>query len=610
MRNLQALLLLLITLTTYAQTQTSSTIYFHSDEYTLDKSDVSNLHSLLTDLKGYNDVDLQIIGHTDPDGSESYNMNLSRKRAESVKQFFIENEIDPKAINLAYKGESQLVSQSSESVAKGKNRRVTIMASGYNYDNINEMLSLLNLSESNTFEIDITEENQFKLSKGTEVTIPNDAFCHMDGTPISGNEVVMKFKEAFDFQDMVDERLFTQTEDQILETGGMIHIEASQDGKPLRLKEGMEIELIFPQQERKEGMELFLGNEDENGTIWKPTGQEIASRVDRSNIPPIFVDLTPILEFNFEKLEEAPTLTFSEMMPYPKPARKSFEPFKDNYSEEGYEEAMRKYKKVMEAYEKDKLERPEKLIAWNNEVNRRYDMLKRHFKHQHNQEILEKLKLNILRLKDKKDEICNDRLVNALFNFMESEVGRIEYDTRQYLVKTFDKATGDVVKYRGLDLPAYNMYLGYHFIPGFADALSEVRSNISRKKYEMGIVDKDVLGRYIVRSANLGWINCDRFLEVSDDRKTRLEFAKVSPDDQFFLIFKDIKSLIRPIDRNGKAVFRDVPLGEDVRLVAVSMKNGKAKMARRDFKIGSQRNNKLTFFNTGVKDLKSAFSDI
>ena len=610
MRNLQVLLLLLITLTIYSQTQTSSTIYFQSDEYTLDKSDVSNLHSLLTDLKGFNDVELHIIGHTDPDGSESYNMDLSRKRAESVKQFFVENQIDQAAIKLSYKGESQLINQSSESVAKGKNRRVTIRTSGYNYSNVNEMLSLLNISEPNTFEIDVTEENQFKLSKGTEVTIPNDAFCHMDGTPISGNEVVMKFKEAFDFQDMVDERLFTQTEDKILETGGMIHIEASQDGKPLKLKDGKEIELIFPLQESKEGMELFLGNEDDNGTIWEPTGQEITSRVDRSNVPPIFVDLTPILEFNFEKLEEAPTLTFSEMMPYPKPARKSFEPFKDNYSEEGYEEAMRKYKKVMEAYEKDKLERPEKLIAWNNEVNRRYDMLKRHFKHQHNQEILEKLKLNILRLKDKKDEICNDRLVNALFNFMESEVGRIEYDTRQYLVKTFDKATGDVVKYRGLDLPAYNMYLGYHFIPGFADALSEVRSNISRKKYEMGIVDKDVLGRYIVRSANLGWINCDRFLEVSDDRKTRLEFAKVSPDDQFFLIFKDIKSLIRPIDRNGKAVFRDVPLGEDVRLVAVSMKNGKAKMARRDFKIGSQRNNKLTFFNTGVKDLKSAFSDI
>ena len=610
MRNLQVLLLLLITLTVYSQTQTSSTIYFQSDEYTLDKSDVSNLHSLLTDLKGFNDVELHIIGHTDPDGSESYNMDLSRKRAESVKQFFVENQIDQAAIKLSYKGESQLINQSSESVAKGKNRRVTIRTSGYNYSNVNEMLSLLNISEPNTFEIDVTEENQFKLSKGTEVTIPNDAFCHMDGTPISGNEVVMKFKEAFDFQDMVDERLFTQTEDKILETGGMIHIEASQDGKPLKLKDGKEIELIFPLQESKEGMELFLGNEDDNGTIWEPTGQEITSRVDRSNVPPIFIDLTPILEFDFENLEEAPTLTFSEMMPYPKPARKSYKPFKENYSEEGYEEAMRKYNKVMEAYEKDKLERPEKLSAWNKEVNRRFSILKRHFKQSHNKEIIDKLKLNIFRLKDKKDEICNDRLVNALFNFMESEVGRIEYDTRQYLVKTFDKVTGDVVKYRGIDLPAYNMYLGYHFIPGFADALNEVRNNISRKKYEMGIVDKDVLGRYIVRSANLGWINCDRFLEVSDDRKTRLEFAKVSSDDQFFLIFKDIKSLIRPIDRNGKAVFKDVPLGEDVRLVAVSMKNGNAKMARRDFKIGSQRSNKLTFFNIGVEELKTAFSDI
>jgi OmpA-OmpF porin, OOP family len=71
------------------------------------------------------DVKVKIIGHTDSDGDEAKNMELSKKRAEAVKQALIkEFGIDASRLSTDGKGESQPSDNNNSPEGKANNRRV------------------------------------------------------------------------------------------------------------------------------------------------------------------------------------------------------------------------------------------------------------------------------------------------------------------------------------------------------------------------------------------------------------------------------------------------------------------------------------------------------
>jgi outer membrane protein OmpA-like peptidoglycan-associated protein len=68
---------------------------------------------------------LNIIGHTDADGSDEGNMNLSKARAEAVKNALIEiYKIGASRLETEGKGESEPVGDNNTSDGKAQNRRV------------------------------------------------------------------------------------------------------------------------------------------------------------------------------------------------------------------------------------------------------------------------------------------------------------------------------------------------------------------------------------------------------------------------------------------------------------------------------------------------------
>lgn len=76
-------------------------------------------------LKENPDVKVQIVGHTDGDGDEAANLELSKKRAAAVKAF-MEKEfgIDHSRLSTDGKGESQPADSNTTIVGKANNRRV------------------------------------------------------------------------------------------------------------------------------------------------------------------------------------------------------------------------------------------------------------------------------------------------------------------------------------------------------------------------------------------------------------------------------------------------------------------------------------------------------
>ncbi|TDR18374.1 OmpA family protein [Marinicella litoralis] len=100
---------------------------FDSASANIKQGAVDNFHKVLEFIDGYPGRSIRIEGHTDSSGSESFNLNLSQKRAEAVKALLAEYGIDPLRIEAIGMGESIPVADNSSEAGKAKNRRVDII---------------------------------------------------------------------------------------------------------------------------------------------------------------------------------------------------------------------------------------------------------------------------------------------------------------------------------------------------------------------------------------------------------------------------------------------------------------------------------------------------
>ncbi len=69
---------------------------------------------------------IRVEGHTDNIGSESYNMDLSLQRAESVKNLIVQRGVSSSRIETIPYGESMPIADNSSESGRAKNRRVEI----------------------------------------------------------------------------------------------------------------------------------------------------------------------------------------------------------------------------------------------------------------------------------------------------------------------------------------------------------------------------------------------------------------------------------------------------------------------------------------------------
>lgn len=99
-------------------------IRFDFDKATIRPESVQYLDKFVTILNKFSSLRLSIIGHTDSTGDAHYNMLLSKRRAESVANYFIKSGIAPDRLRCYGYGARQPLTNNSNAQERAINRRV------------------------------------------------------------------------------------------------------------------------------------------------------------------------------------------------------------------------------------------------------------------------------------------------------------------------------------------------------------------------------------------------------------------------------------------------------------------------------------------------------
>lgn len=107
-------------------TYIGSKIFFENNSDKLKVASLSQLDELSKILYKYEGANLTIEGHTDYNGSDEFNINLSQKRTDSVKAYLIQKGIDASRLTGIGFGESKPIADNKTSLGRAKNRRVEL----------------------------------------------------------------------------------------------------------------------------------------------------------------------------------------------------------------------------------------------------------------------------------------------------------------------------------------------------------------------------------------------------------------------------------------------------------------------------------------------------
>ena len=100
--------------------------FFDFDKYALKPEGKAKLDDLIGKMAGMNLEVIIAVGHTDSIGTEQYNMGLSIRRANAVKEYLVSKGVEKNRVYTEGKGELQPIASNKTAEGRAKNRRVEI----------------------------------------------------------------------------------------------------------------------------------------------------------------------------------------------------------------------------------------------------------------------------------------------------------------------------------------------------------------------------------------------------------------------------------------------------------------------------------------------------
>lgn len=198
----------------------------------------------------------------------------------------------------------------------------------------------------------------------------------------------------------------------------------------------------------------------------------------------------------------------------------------------------------------------------------------------------------------------------ALFYGQRDELGQINWQktTESFRYSKPQTQTVAVMPKRQTQNNEIDAILDYVDTIGYNPTPEQKEKNIQQQKNYA--VSQKVYNE--IGISKLGWINCDRFLEVED--KTEL-YASFNPKDSIknanvYLIFKDINSVIQAYYFADKSPqFENMPVGYKARLIAYTVKDEKVFAYSTDLTIAKGQKLTLDLKEITEKDFKKLINN-
>lgn len=252
-------------------------IYF---DFNSDQVRTDNLNKLKLLTKGFDPEkeNILIVGHTDTVGNQNFNLDLSRRRTNTVLKYLTSHGIAAASISSDFKGKTQIVNDD-----QFYNRRVEIyvmkkLADKISYPQFKETLK----PQAQSFTVSSSQDVKIEGDHGTLIKIPANSFVSMDGKPVTG-DVAISLTEYYSMGDFFSSNLSTRCGDEIISSAGMIKITARTGEKEVKLKSTASMEINFPKNDA-EDYSTFYGERNKQGIVeWKQ--QETQTRLFASYPP-------------------------------------------------------------------------------------------------------------------------------------------------------------------------------------------------------------------------------------------------------------------------------------------------------------------------------------
>ena len=242
---------------TDAQHSLFETLLFENNKHELTPASLGKLDKLMGRIKEGRKFQISLSGFTDNRFTVDYNLRLSERRVDATKNYFLNKGVKQQQIIGLHFGQDQAVASNDNEIGRQKNRRVEIR------------IDLYPELRSQSFNITTKHDTTLIGAKGTMIRIQSASFVFEDGSEPT-QDIVFNMKEVYGYSDMVLENLTTMSDGQMLETGGMVYLEAWSDNKKLKLKQNARLMLYFPFKQDVDDMLLFEGEHTAQDLInWK-----------------------------------------------------------------------------------------------------------------------------------------------------------------------------------------------------------------------------------------------------------------------------------------------------------------------------------------------------
>lgn len=247
-------------------------VYFDSDQ-----SEVTAEYSLaISDFIQSLDCDeyqIVLTGHTDADAAEDYNLALSNRRVEAVVQELLEAGIARSIIQSRAHGENIPVATNDVEAGKALNRRVEVTVQNcVKHPEVQTVADFSELMErvnpgARQVRINGRQPQVVQISDDHHLVIPQGAFGR-NGRVVNGR-ITLHIEQGFGLNECLQNRLVTQTSEEMLSTAGMIRV------VPMRGRDTLEylqpVRFVMNTEGPVDSYSTFTGVEDtvSGSIIWE-----------------------------------------------------------------------------------------------------------------------------------------------------------------------------------------------------------------------------------------------------------------------------------------------------------------------------------------------------